>query len=156
MENGNCFEGWVFGEASEPFCPNCPNRTSCAACHANVNCMWCQKFGNCKDLASDDTTCIQQTNPCTCDVHEHCDTCGNDNSCWWCETYQRCFSLDNTQVKGCVWTPPKPVCPTCDQIPDCQRCLQTSGCGFCGSSVSASGLEKRCPVAECSPSDSAS
>ena len=150
QERGACLQGWVYGPADAPLCPNCANRTSCSDCKRNVNCMWCQKFGNCQNLQADDTNCIVQTAACTCDLHEHCGTCSADSNCWWCEERRRCFDLQTTQVTGCSFQPPKPVCPACDQLPDCQRCLQTTGCGFCGASCKAA---TQCPggagVADC-------
>jgi len=134
QENGRCFVGWLWGQGTEPLCPNCVNRTSCAACRSNVNCMWCLNGGRCMDLAEDVPTCITKNDDknCTCDMHRHCTTCTNDqSSCWWCQEKQRCFSTDFTNIQGCTFTA-QPQCPTCENIPDCQSCLQTDGCGFCG------------------------
>jgi hypothetical protein len=139
QENGRCFVGWLWGQDTQPLCPNCVNRTTCAACRTSVNCMWCQNGKRCTNLGPDFPGCVVKNDDknCSCAVHEHCTTCQSDpaSSCWWCQETQGCFSKDYTNIQGCNFVAPNPTCPSCENIFDCQGCLRTAGCAFCGAKV---------------------
>ncbi|KAL8608232.1 hypothetical protein ACOMHN_016687 [Nucella lapillus] len=133
-------EEYYITSASE--CPSCGSHVQCHTCAVDPLCEWVAKNGHCtrryrnKDAVRDTSMCRPP-----CHQRQNCSECiVETGQCVWCDNthtclpfsdyvtryiYGQCTSWVDTILEG-------NGCRDCTQHTQCDTCLSTFGCGWCG------------------------